>query len=282
MPLQVLLAWWNLIFILPFGLALLYLGVFVFTGITFGDADADADMDADADADVDADADADADVDADADADVDADADADADHDADLHAAADHDADHDIAAHSLAHGIHNHPEMLAPTHSVDVAHATEGPSAFALFLSFLGIGKIPVSLALMTLFFCWGSVGFALNALLYQWLGPTALIGFISAPISLLLALALTGGVAALIAKIIPNDDSAHERRSDLVGKPGEAMFDINASFGMARVRGAAGDFFQVPCRTAAGKPAIPKGARIILFDYDRDQGVFQVAPYEP
>ena len=48
MPLELLLAWWNLIYILPFGLALLYLGLFVFTGITFGDADADADLDGDA------------------------------------------------------------------------------------------------------------------------------------------------------------------------------------------------------------------------------------------
>jgi hypothetical protein len=49
----------------------------------------------------------------------------------------------------------------------------------------------------------------------------------------------------------------------------------------MAKVRGEAGDFFQVPCRTRAGTPRIPKGARIVLFDYDREKGVFEVAPYE-
>jgi hypothetical protein len=269
MPLQVLLSWWNLIFILPFGLALMYLGLFVFTGITFGDADADADMDAD----VDADADMDADADVDHDADLQADTDADADHDADVHS-----PDHD-AESSLAHPAHAHPEMLSPTHSIDTAHTAASP--MAAFLSFLGIGKIPVSLALMTLLFCWGLIGFALNTLLYKGLGDSAFIGLISAPITLLLALALTGLVAKIIAKILPNDESLRENRSDLVGKIAEAMFDINATFGMARVRGAAGDFFQVPCRTALGKPPILKGAKIVLFDYDRDQGVFQVAPFE-
>src|SRR5215470_11430089 len=82
MPLQLLLAWWNLIYIVPFVLALFYLGLFVFTGITFGDADMDADVDADVDADAAVEADAhvsvEAHVEAGADGDVDADHDADA------------------------------------------------------------------------------------------------------------------------------------------------------------------------------------------------------------
>ena len=112
-------------------------------------------------------------------------------------------------------------------------------------------------------------------------LGATAIVGLISLPITLILSLALTGLIAALIAKVIPNDDSTRERRSDLVGKPGEAIFDINGDFGMAKVRGAAGDFFQVPCRTATGQPNIPKGTRVVLFDYDREKGIFQVAPFQ-
>src|SRR5258706_13534355 len=58
MTLQWLLGWWNLIFVAPFAVALLYLGVYTLTGVGIGDADADVhgDFDADADADVDADA----------------------------------------------------------------------------------------------------------------------------------------------------------------------------------------------------------------------------------
>ena len=53
MTLNLLLAWWNLIYLVPFTLALMYLGLFVFTGITFGEADADVDTDADVGVDVD-------------------------------------------------------------------------------------------------------------------------------------------------------------------------------------------------------------------------------------
>src|SRR5436305_13932391 len=88
---QTLLAWWNLIFVVPFGLALVYLALYTLGGVTFGEADADADFDHDVDVDahadlhghVDVDVDADADLQADAEADVDADGDVDQDVDAD-------------------------------------------------------------------------------------------------------------------------------------------------------------------------------------------------------
>jgi len=81
MTLQWLLGWWNLVFIVPFVLGLMYLGLYTLTGLTFGDTDADVDVDHDIDAhlEVGHDVDTDADVDADADHDVDQDADHDAD-----------------------------------------------------------------------------------------------------------------------------------------------------------------------------------------------------------
>ena len=258
MPLNLLLAWWNLIYILPFALALTYLGLFVFTGITFGDVDADADMDADTSlhveahvADVHTGPELGAGPDADVDADADADADADGDHDAGL------------ARGGLVH-TQAMPGILMPHMAQDasVDHEAAGAttSPFVAFLTLLGIGKVPVSLALMILLMSWGLVGFALNALFVQWVGATGFVSVISVPLTLAISLTLTGLCAAVIAKIIPSDEGTRERRQDLVGKAGEAMFEINESFGMAKVRGNAGDFYQVPCRTVAGKPPIAKG----------------------
>jgi hypothetical protein len=71
MTLQWLLGWWNLIFVAPFAVALVYLFAATISGVGMGDGDADADADADADVHGDAHADADADADADAEADAD-------------------------------------------------------------------------------------------------------------------------------------------------------------------------------------------------------------------
>lgn len=55
----------------PFLIALTYLGVYVMTGISFGDADVDHDVDADHDVSVEHDLDADHDMDVDRDVDTD-------------------------------------------------------------------------------------------------------------------------------------------------------------------------------------------------------------------
>jgi len=259
MPLSLMLTWWNLIYIVPFLLAVAYLGLFVFTGITFGDADADVEMDGD--------------VDAGAALHVEA-------HAVDIGAGGDAHFDHDVGDHD-AQAAHASSDVLMP--HAPHAHATVDAGhelhPFMAFLSLMGVGKIPLSLALMILFFSWGLVGVGLNGLLIQWLGASFVVGFISVPITLIVSLVVTGLCAAGFAKVFPNNDSSRQRRQDLVGKSGEAIYDIDAAFGMASVRGDAGDFFQIPCRTRDESARIPKGSRVVIFDYDRDKGIFHVAP---
>lgn len=55
LTLEWMLGWWNLIFVVPFAIALTYLGLYISTGITFGDADVEAHIDADAAAEADTD-----------------------------------------------------------------------------------------------------------------------------------------------------------------------------------------------------------------------------------
>ena len=140
-----LLHWWNLIFLLPFGLALLYLGLYTLSGITFGDADIDHGFDADHDLS------ADHDMGADAGHDLDADQDMDAGHDA------------------------------APA----AGHAS-GPLAP---LSWLGVGRVPLSILLMVLLLTWGVVGFVANAAMEK-RGASA--AFLSVPISAAVSLLMT------------------------------------------------------------------------------------------
>ena len=229
MTLQILFAWWNLVFIVPFGLALLYLGLYVFTGLTFGDADLDHDLSVDHDVSV--------------------------EHDC----GADHDVD----------GDHEHEA------SID-----EGSFGFMSLLALIGVGRVPLSLVLMILLILWGSVGFALNQLLVQFMGPSAMVGLVSVPVTMVVSLVLTGLIARVVAKLLPTNETYARKRSDLVGTVGEAVLPIDASFGLVSVRDSQGDLFQVPCRVADGETTIAKGTRVVLFEYDAEKGVFHVAPY--
>jgi hypothetical protein len=164
---EFLFAWWNLIFVVPFLLALLYLGLYAICGATLGETDADADTDADVDAHVDAHMDVHADVDAHGD--IESAPDADADADVDAHA--DIDSDTDMIAHADA----DHPiggGVSPSTHS----------SFHMVALSWLGVGRVPLSLLLMVLLTSWGVIGFLVNAVIYPILQDRSMIPGLSLP----------------------------------------------------------------------------------------------------
>lgn len=223
-----LLNWWNLIFVLPFGLALLYLGLYTVSGITFGDGDLDADHDLDADAD--------------------ADQDLDADHDADL------DGDHDASVDHDADGDHGSISLTA--------------------LSWLGVGKVPVSIILMVLLLTWGVVGFIANAAMQSRGAAAALV---SVPVAAIISILATHFVATLIGRYLPLYETTARRKHALLGAVGEAIFPIDQKFGMVSVRDETGDLYQIACRVESEGETIPKGAKVQLVAYNAKQEIFFV-----
>jgi Protein of unknown function (DUF1449) len=232
-----LTSWWNLIFILPFGLGLMYLGLYTVSGWTFGEADSDAGMDHD----LDSDAHIELDADADADADVDADADTDADTDSDSDSAEGH------------------------------------ASAFLAALNWIGVGRIPVSLVLMILMLSWGAIGFAaIQAMRGMAVGRNAVIAMTLAAGG---SVGIVHVVAAILGPMLFSGTGGPRRRHELLGARGEAMYLIDATFGMACGRDERGELFQVPCRVKQGESAIAKGSAVQLVAYNGKDLMFYVIP---
>src|SRR5690349_3201668 len=129
MKIEWLFEWYNLIFVVPFVLALLYVGIYAVSGLTFGDTDVDASADVDADAHVELEGHVEAP------AHIETEANFDADHDADLSGDADTDIDTDVDAdaHVEGHGA----DEIAPG------------SVLAGAMSLLGVGRVPLSIILM-------------------------------------------------------------------------------------------------------------------------------------
>jgi hypothetical protein len=259
-----LLSWWNLIFLLPFGLAAIYLGLYALTGITFGDADADHDFDADADHDIGHDVGHDVEHDFDADADADADVDADADADADT--------DADAPAHGTAHD--------------HVVADGQGSSLPMAVLTWFGVGRVPLSILFMVLFFAWGAIGFMINNALKEKMGETWQVAAYSLPAAAFGSLLLTRVVSRLITRFLPLNETYAGRRHDLLGAVGEAIFEIDEKFGMASVRDERGNLYHVPCKLAGGAvggegaaAVIAKGARAKLVGYNGKLKLYLVIP---
>ena len=239
-----LMNWWNLLYVVPFGVAVVYLFLYTLTGVTFGDVDMDADGDAhfDADATAEAHLDADAHVDADADGHVDANGDG------------DHDADQD--------------------------HESAGGRGFSV-LALLGVGRVPLSLLLMIFLILWGIIGFGLNMALLSFISAGPVVDLISLPATFLVAAGGTGALARLMGRLLPSSETYSRSVESLVGRRAESISVIDETFGLAQVRQASGDLFQVPCRVARGKMPIAKSTAIVLYEYDPATKYFYVAVFD-
>jgi hypothetical protein len=242
MTLQWLLGWWNLIFVAPFAVALLYLGVYTLTGVGIGDADADVhDFDADADA------------------------------DADVH---DFDADADIDAHVET-------EAEGATHGDgDTESDAAGSQSFhAMALAWFGVGKVPITIIVIVMLLVWGAAGFISNSALRPQSGWDA--ARISLPVAILASLFISRVVVLFMGRFVPLNETYAKRRGELVGCVGEALYGINHTFGMAIVRDDHGDLHQVSCRVASEIAPVAKGAKVKLVAYGAKDRTFFVRQVE-
>jgi membrane protein implicated in regulation of membrane protease activity len=180
---------------------------------------------------------------------------ADVDHDVDA------DADHDVEA----------------DHDADAEQDADAPSAGGGhgLLAFLGVGRVPVSLALTAALLTWGAAGFISNVLLQ----PNSAAAGWSIVIAAAAALAMVRLLAMVFTRYIRlNETSARPMRS-LIGCEGEALYNIDGKFGIALVRGQTGEAFQVPCRVGEDVPAIPKGRAVRLVAYSNADRTFYAIP---
>jgi len=191
--------------------------------------------------------------------------DVDASLDADGHISFEHDADAGADSNASAE------------HDADQDHNT--PSGLFTALSWLGVGKAPLSIVLMVLMLSWGAIGFAVNQrLMQQPLDRSAPAAIIISGIGSLL---ITRFVSVLIGKYLPSNETYARRRHELLGSLAEALYPIDAKFGMAIGRDDRGERFEVACRTEADQEPVAKGSPVQLVGYSAKERMFFVVPAE-
>lgn len=232
-----LLTWWNLIFVLPFSAALIYILFQAFTGLGVEQgADADHDVGADVDHDIDMDM----------------------DHDADIG------VDHDIERH------------FGVEHTTEFSH-TNDANAIVKALSFLGVGRVPISIVFMTFCFIWGFTGWMSNLLLAPILRYPVVFIWPSIAIALFFTLLLTKWTVKGLSRIMPSTETYGTSNVQLVGKRGKALYEITETSGSVRLRDDYGNLLDIACRIKPGEKPIPAGDSVILMRYDAQKQIFLV-----
>ncbi|RME51169.1 MAG: DUF1449 family protein [Deltaproteobacteria bacterium] len=225
-----LLAWWNLVFLIPGSMGIM---LALLSAIGLGEG-GEHDLAADADHDIDVAPDHDIDVAPDHDIDV----------------APDHDID------------------VAPDHAgaVEIGEGGEAsPDSGFLsdMLSLLGWGRVPLMLFLTIFCLSFSFLGLGLNRFLSAFFSPAAFF-----PLSLLGAAAggglLTGISSRTIARFLPKEESYAVGVEALVGEIGHVVALLSPQEGYLQVRDRFGNLHEMRCKRLDGKPLSKEGSVIV------------------
>jgi len=170
-------------------------------------------------------------------------------------------------------------------HHMGVEHIHDiEPGLLARALSFLGIGRVPLSIIAISFCFLWGFFGFTSNTILRSFLPPFLFV-WVSLAAAFVVSVFLTRALAGGLSRVIPATETYAVSLEQLTGKWGEAITTIDETFGQAHVYDDAGALHTVQCLAEKGGDPIPRGTKVLLLLYDKKRGVFLAGrgvPAEP
>jgi hypothetical protein len=161
-------------------------------------------------------------------------------------------------------GGHGHGHDVGHDHDHDADHHALGSRA----LSLLGVGRVPLTVALMTASFLFGGIGVCLNAALASAGLTPGVYGPIALGSAIVYTLLLARPTAALLQRLLPSVETYIVARRDLIGCTGTLLLPSDAASGYAQVKDREGNVHNIQCRAVK---ALAKGEPILIVDYDEE-----------
>lgn len=168
-----------------------------------------------------------------------------------------------------AHGGHNghgHHEHSHASHD-------NAPSRIIMLL---GIGQVPITLLIGVFLLCWGAFGLLANQLfgilhypgIYIW--PSLALTFV-------VSSAITRSMAAIVGRLLPGEETYGVTRFQLVGSLGKTVYPTTEVTGTVDIKDQSGTVHRVQAKVEPGKEDIPGGSDVIIVDFDEDDKRFVV-----
>jgi membrane protein implicated in regulation of membrane protease activity len=162
-----------------------------------------------------------------------------------------------------------------------IGSALDGPVEFRRgqplwlrLLSVIGLGRVPMTIIIMTGTLLFGGIGICGNILL----GPASfLLSLLTASVGSLL---LTGFIARVIGRLIPSTETAAIGRDSLCGKVATVTLGGSRGFAMAHILDEHGTLHQIACDTDSGI-VLKAQDKVVVVSHDDATGRFFVAPLD-
>ena len=164
-----------------------------------------------------------------------------------------------------------------PMHDIGMDFHVDGDGGDHDFLNFLGLGRVPLALVLVTFCMLWGVIGwFANKAFGALWPEPSRFI-WPSLAAAFVGAALVTTGLSRGLGRLIPRSMQPSTGARDLVGRLAESRYPISAASGTVQVYDQFGNLHEVAARVLPGEAPIAPGQRVILWRYDDTAGSYLV-----
>jgi hypothetical protein len=176
--------------------------------------------------------------------------------------------------HAQGH-VTSAPHAPAYSGATPESHAASPGSPFRLS-GFLGFGKVPIMLLFSIFCLLWGTTGVLANLVfshvlripaLYVW--PSLFCAFVTAYVA-------TGKLSQRISRVFPEVESYGTDEELLVGHSARTAYELGPKPGSAFLLDEQQNRVQVRCRTHDGS-TIPRGAEVLLLEYDAQSRIFTV-----
>jgi len=160
-------------------------------------------------------------------------------------------------------------------HAHDASHAmaAHGEQSSGGPLSFLGVGRVPLGVVVVSLLSTFGSAGFVIST----YAGGNAAAGALGGGVA---AIFLTRWMSKLVSRVLPSRESYNVRKSDLIGRSGRAIGEVTVDDGFVQVTDHEGNLHQVRARTSGA--TLPKGATLLLVERVPERDVYVVEAFDP
>lgn len=169
---------------------------------------------------------------------------------------------HDVGVHADVHADHD----------ADGGHDGDGQGVW--ILGFLGIGRVPIAISVMSLFLIFAGTGICMNILLSKLIEVWGGFALASVGVALVASFFGTAFVSRMVSKYMPTTETDSVVKLDLLGCTGVTTLPCDSNGGLAQIRNKNGDLYQIQCKS---DQPIPKGVQVLTIEYHESSDSFTI-----
>lgn len=186
------------------------------------------------------------------------------------------DASHGNGAHPQAGHASGH-DAQGHSHDAQTHDASRDDNFGNRIMNILGLGQIPITLLIGIFMLTWGAFGMITNRFLEGIMKFPLIYIWPSLGITFITSLFFTRIMTAVVARIMPQTETYGISRLELVGSFGHTIYPVSEKAGTVDIKDTYGTVHRVQAKTESSDETISSGQEVLIIDFDEEDKRFIV-----